>query len=191
MTLSRNRKIYETWSLKTSIMTTKLYSTSFSIGIRMLDKSIRNAVYSIYGFVRLADEIVDTLHEFDKELLLKKFKEDTYFAIENKISTNPILHSFQQVVHQYKIDLELIEQFLHSMEMDLSKKKYSEDEYKTYILGSAEVVGLMCLKIFCNGNQDEYLKLKPAAMKLGAAFQKVNFLRDIHADEEMGRMYFP
>ncbi len=191
MTLSRNRKLYETWSLKTSVMTTKLYSTSFSIGIKMLDKTIRNAVYGIYGFVRLADEIVDTLHEYDKELLLKKFIEDTYFAIENKVSTNPILHSFQQVVHQFNIDMELIQQFLKSMEMDLTQKKYTEEEYKTYILGSAEVVGLMCLKVFCNGNQEEFLKLKTPAMQLGAAFQKINFLRDIHADEEMGRMYFP
>lgn len=173
-------------------MTTRLYSTSFSLGIRCLDKEFRNPIYAIYGFVRFADEIVDTFHNHDKVTLLKRFTEDTWRAIDEKISLNPILHSFQFAVNTYHIDHALIRQFLASMEMDLDSKKYDQAGYEQYILGSAEVVGLMCLKIFCRGDAKEYDRLKADAMKLGAAFQKINFLRDLHADyATMGRCYFP
>jgi len=175
-----------------STLTTKRYSTSFSLGIKMLHQDLQKPIYAIYGFVRFADEIVDSFHEFNKEELLEDFRKQTYKAINDGISLNPILNSFQWVVNQYNIPLMLIETFLASMKMDLNKQAYDQEQYKTYILGSAEVVGLMCLKIFVNGDEQEYLRLKPAAMKLGSAFQKINFLRDLNADyKELGRVYFP
>ena len=173
-------------------MVTKSYSTSFSLGIRFLNKDFRNPVYSIYGFVRFADEIVDTFHDFNKKELLDEFKTETYKGIERGISLNPILNSFQNVVNTYKIDHILIVTFLKSMEMDLEKKSHDAASYKEYILGSAEVVGLMCLRVFVKGDNNDYEKLKPFAMALGSAFQKINFLRDINADYSgMGRIYFP
>ncbi len=184
--------LFDLVSFKTSKMVTRKYSTSFSLGIYFLDKKFHDAIYAIYGFVRFADEIVDTFHDYDKEALLQKFKLDTYQAIEDGISLNPVLHSFQKVVNLYKIDLDLIETFLQSMEMDLSKQTYSQKQYEKYILGSAEVVGLMCLKIFVEGNNEAYENLKYYAMKLGSAFQKINFLRDLNADYfQLGRVYFP
>jgi phytoene synthase len=168
------------------------YSTSFTLGIRTLHKKLHDPIYSIYGFVRVADEIVDTFHGHNKSELLAKFKVETYEALENKISTNPVLHAFQHVVHQYNIDFDLIEAFLKSMEMDLYHSTYDDSRYSEYIYGSAEVVGLMCLKVFCNGNNNEYERLKAPAKNLGAAFQKVNFLRDMKSDyAERGRVYFP
>jgi phytoene/squalene synthetase len=168
------------------------YSTSFASAIRLLHKDLRSPIFNIYGFVRLADEIVDTFHDFDKAILLHEFKKETYSAIERGISLNPILHSFQMTVNQYNIDLKLIDAFFYSMEMDLSKKVYDKAEYGEYIYGSAEVVGLMCLKVFCDGKEETCNQLKLAAKSLGAAFQKVNFLRDIKADHEgLSRMYFP
>ena len=173
-------------------MVTRLYSTSFSMGTRMLGKEYRDPIYGVYGFVRFADEIVDTFHEYDKEKLLNKFKNDTYSAIEEGISLNPILNSFQHVVNTYNIDMELIDTFLRSMEMDLQKQDYDREEFDQYVLGSAEVVGLMCLKIFCDGKEKKYQELKPCAMRLGAAYQKINFLRDLRADYKgMQRSYFP
>lgn len=184
--------LYDNLSLKVSKMTTHTYSTSFSMGIYFLDRSLRNAIYSIYGYVRIADEIVDSFEGYDQHCLLAKFKEDTYEAIESRISVNPILNSFQQVVHQYNIDRELIETFLQSMEMDLGKICYTSEKYQQYIYGSAEVVGLMCLHVFTDNNEMMYGQLKPYAMKLGAAFQKVNFLRDMKDDYHiLGRIYFP
>lgn len=175
-----------------SEITTRNYSTSFSIGVRMLAGKYRPAIYSIYGFVRFADEIVDTFHEHNKEDLLRRFREDTYRAIQERVSTNPILHSFQQVVNEYSIDPELIEAFLDSMEMDLHKSSYQPVSFKKYVYGSAEVVGLMCLRVFYHQNNEKYNQLTYYARKLGEAFQKVNFLRDVQADfEERGRMYFP
>ena len=175
-----------------SKITTEGYSTSFSSAIRMLHADLRMPVYDIYGFVRFADEIVDTFHEFDKQALLAEFKKETYEAISRGISLNPILHSFQITVNKYNIDHALIEAFFNSMEMDLSEKEYDADCYSTYIYGSAEVVGLMCLYVFCNGDKAEYEKLKPSAQSLGAAFQKINFLRDLKADhEQLNRTYFP
>jgi phytoene/squalene synthetase len=168
------------------------YSTSFTLGIRTLNKKLHDPIYSIYGFVRVADEIVDTFHGHNKSDLLAKFKADTYDALENKISTNPVLHAFQNVVHQYNIDYDLIEAFLKSMEMDLIHSTYDDGMYNEYIYGSAEVVGLMCLRVFCNGDNEEYNRLKTPAKHLGAAFQKVNFLRDMKSDyAERGRVYFP
>ena len=179
-------------SVQCSKLTTRTYSTSFSLGIHFLQNHLRNSIYSIYGFVRFADEIVDSFEGYNKEILLQKFKEDTYDAIENKISLNPILNAFQEVVLRYKINPDLIKAFLHSMEMDLIKTNYSTDSYNQYIFGSAEVVGLMCLHVFTEGNKQLYEELKPYAMKLGAAFQKVNFLRDMKADyQTLGRTYFP
>jgi phytoene/squalene synthetase len=186
------KHLFDNVSHATSKLTTRTYSTSFSLGIHCLNKSIHEPIYNIYGFVRFADEIVDTFHEYDKRLLFNEFREDTYKAIDRGISLNPILNSFQKVVKQYNIEKELIDCFLDSMEMDLSQQKHSEDSYKTYILGSAEVVGLMCLRVFTNGNEEAYQKLKPSAMKLGSAFQKINFLRDIKDDyKTLGRIYFP
>ena len=187
-----NKALFDQISIDTSKMVTHRYSTSFSLGTRLLRKDIRLAIYSIYGFVRFADEIVDTFHEYDKDFLLKKFWEDTYTSLEQGISLNPILHSFQDTVRQYNIDKSLIDTFLRSMEMDLKDIKYDYDTYKEYILGSAEVVGLMCLKVFVNGDEKQYEDLKPHAMSLGSAFQKINFLRDVKADyEDLGRTYFP
>ena len=175
-----------------SRITTKRYSTSFSSAIKLLDKKIQAPIYDIYGFVRFADEIVDTFHEHDKADLLAKFKIETYEAISSKISLNPILNSFQLTVNRYNIDHALIEAFFKSMEFDLGKTTYDTDGYAEYIYGSAEVVGLMCLYVFCNGDKKSYEQLKPSAQSLGAAFQKVNFLRDVKADYlQLNRVYFP
>lgn len=186
------KELFDNYCYKASKSVTKKYSTSFYAGVRALDKRIRDDVHAIYGFVRFADEIVDTFHDHDKNELLKEFKEDTYKALNRGISLNPILNSFQATVNKYDIDRTLIDQFLHSMEMDLKPIDYEQQTYEEYILGSAEVVGLMCLKIFVYGDQKEYEKLKPYAMKLGSSFQKINFLRDYSADyNELGRLYFP
>ncbi len=186
------KSLFDKVSIKTSRLTATSYSTSFSFGIRCLEKNLRNPIYSIYGFVRFADEIVDTFHDYDKQALLQRFKEDTWKAIEEKISLNPILNSFQAAVHDHNIERGLIEQFLYSMEMDLVKSHYTNDQFEEYILGSAEVVGLMCLRVFTSGNDHLYQHLKPSAMKLGSAFQKINFLRDIREDYKgLGRTYFP
>lgn len=186
------KHLFDNLSVKVSKMTTKTYSTSFSLGIYFLHNRLRNPIYSVYGFVRLADEIVDSFEGFNQAYLLRKFKEETYEAIENGISLNPVLNAFQQVVHQYKIDPTLIETFLNSMEMDLEKVDYTCEKYQQYILGSAESVGLMCLYVFTAGDPDQYALLRPYAMKLGAAFQKVNFLRDMKDDYHiLGRTYFP
>lgn len=186
------KAIFDTVSLKSSKMVTNSYSTSFSLGIKFLSKRFHDPIYSIYGFVRFADEIVDSFHDYDKKYLLDKFTADTWEAIEQGISLNPILNSFQQVVRKYDFDPYLISTFLKSMEMDLSKDAYDQKGYEDYILGSAEVVGLMCLKVFTDGNVEQYEKLKSYAMKLGSAFQKINFLRDLNADyEHLGRTYFP
>ncbi|MEY3681719.1 MAG: hypothetical protein RLZZ289_239 [Bacteroidota bacterium] len=186
------KALFDQISQEMSELTTKRYSTSFSLGISFLDKEIQKPIYAIYGFVRFADEIVDTFHGYDKEKLLADFKVQTYQAIAAGISLNPILNSFQWAVNRYQIPAELIDTFLDSMEMDLQKQTYDQGKYETYILGSAEVVGLMCLKVFVEGDQDQYEQLKPYAMKLGAAFQKINFLRDLKADyQELGRTYFP
>ncbi|MCO6491881.1 MAG: phytoene/squalene synthase family protein [Phaeodactylibacter sp.] len=171
---------------------TKRYSTSFSMGIRVFDKRFRAPIYAVYGFVRFADEIVDTFHDFPKAKLLQRFREDTYRAIEERISLNPVLHAFQATVHQYQIERELIDAFLDSMEMDLHHDRYHDSLYKQYIYGSAEVVGLMCLRVFCEGDDAMYQRLKAPACSLGSAFQKINFLRDMKSDfDERGRVYFP
>jgi 15-cis-phytoene synthase len=186
------KDIFDKISKKSSRMTTNLYSTSFSLGIRVFNRKYHEPVYAIYGFVRFGDEIVDSFHGFDKEKLLKKFRQDTFEAINDGISLNPILNSFQAVVNKYKIDHELIELFLRSMEMDLDQKEHNPESFRQYILGSAEVVGLMCLQVFVNGDKEWYNALKPHAMALGSAFQKVNFLRDLNADKRvLGRSYFP
>lgn len=186
------KALFDDISIHCSRNVTKKYSTSFSLGILCLHKSLRDPIYCIYGFVRFADEIVDTFHDYDKEALLEEFKKDTHNAIKNGISLNPVLNSFQHVVRRFNITPDLINTFLDSMEMDLDRKKYDRQNYEEYILGSAEVVGLMCLKVFVDGDEKTYQKLKPYAMKLGAAFQKINFLRDMQADyKEMGRTYFP
>ncbi|MDO8968954.1 MAG: phytoene/squalene synthase family protein [Algoriphagus sp.] len=184
--------LYDQTTLECSRLITQRYSTSFTLGIKTLDRKLHLPIYAIYGFVRYADEIVDTFHNQDKQALLERFKKDTYESIKAGISLNPVLHAFQLIVNKYKIDLDLIEAFLHSMEMDLDFKSYNDSKYHEYIYGSAEVVGLMCLKVFCEGDVAMYEKLKEPACKLGAAFQKVNFLRDIKSDfEERGRVYFP
>lgn len=186
------KAFFDNLSQDMSKMTTRRYSTSFSLGIRFLNKELHKPIYSIYGFVRFADEIVDSFDGFDKEVLLAEFKKDTFNAIKNGISLNPILNSFQWAVNKYKVPLDLIETFMISMEMDLDKKVYDKESYEKYILGSAEVVGLMCLKIFVSGDEGEYQRLKMNAMKLGSAFQKINFLRDLNDDfNELGRTYFP
>jgi len=175
-----------------SRLTTKRYSTSFSSAIKLLHKDVRGPIFDIYGLVRFADEIVDTLHDFDKATLLANFKAETFAAIENRISLNPIIHSFQRTVNRYNIDHKLIEAFFQSMEFDLDKAQYTVTDYQEYIYGSAEVVGLMCLYVFCDGNKDSYETLKPSAQALGSAFQKVNFLRDVKADyHQLNRVYFP
>jgi phytoene synthase len=184
--------LYSTTTFKCSKLITEHYSTSFTLGIKTLAKRFHMPIYAIYAFVRYADEIVDTFEGVDKQALLTRFKEDTYRAIQEGISLNPVIHSFQQVVNEYKIDSELIESFLKSMEMDLHFTDYTQAGYETYIYGSAEVVGLMCLRVFCEGNSQEYERLKDDARLLGSAFQKVNFLRDIKSDfQERGRTYFP
>ncbi len=175
-----------------SKIVTQRYSTSFASAIRMLHKDLRTPIFNIYGFVRFADEIVDTFHDHDKEELLEQFKAETYDSIKRGISLNPVLNSFQRTVNQYNIDLKLVDAFFRSMEMDLSKKVYDVLGYEEYIYGSAEVVGLMCLYVFCEGDKALYEKLEPSARSLGAAFQKVNFLRDIKADYAgLSRTYFP
>ncbi len=185
-------ELFNLTTFKCSEIVTKSYSTSFSLGIRMFDRKLHAPIYGIYGFVRYADEIVDTFHGYDKKKLLDNFKKDTFQAIEDKISLNPILHSFQIVVNKYNIEHDLITAFLRSMEMDLYFNEYNQTCYEEYIYGSAEVVGLMCLRVFCEGNEEAYQRLKPAARSLGAAFQKVNFLRDMKSDYfERGRTYFP
>lgn len=186
------KSIFDNLSYEISKCTTIRYSTSFSLGIKFLSSDLQRPIYNIYGFVRFADEIVDSFHGYDKETLLSEFKRDTHLAITRKVSVNPILNAFQETVNKYNVSLELIDTFLRSMEMDLDNFEHTQDSYEEYILGSAEVVGLMCLKIFVRGDEDEYLKLKPSAMKLGSAFQKINFLRDLQADyKELGRTYFP
>lgn len=175
-----------------SRVVTEKYSTSFSSAIRLLHKDLRRPIYNIYGFVRFADEIVDTFHDYDKPFLLQQFKEEAYAAIERGISLNPVLNSFQQTVNEYNIDKKLVDAFFRSMESDLSKRVYTDDEYSEYIYGSAETVGLMCLYVFCDGKKELWQKLQGPARALGAAFQKVNFLRDIKADYNgLSRMYFP
>jgi phytoene/squalene synthetase len=186
------KQLFDKVSVGCSKLTTKAYSTSFSLGIRFLGRDLHDPVYSIYGFVRFADEIVDTLHDYNKEELLSEFKRDTWVAIDRKISANPILNSFQFVVNKYNIERELIDSFFRSMEADLNLSVHSAQSYNDYIYGSAEVVGLMCLRVFTDNDDALYQKLKYPAMKLGAAFQKVNFLRDIKADYLLlGRTYFP
>lgn len=186
------KQIFDKISVRCSKLITNEYSTSFSLGIKFLAGRFHNPIYNIYGFVRCADEIVDSFHDFDKEYLLKKYKADALEAIEQKISTNPVLNSFQETVHAYKIEPELIEWFFQSMEMDLKKIEYSKEKYENYILGSAESVGLMCLRVFTEGDETKYQELKFYAMKLGSAFQKVNFLRDLGSDiNNLGRYYFP
>ena len=186
------KEIFDELSAACSQMITKRYSTSFSLGIYFLEEKLRQPIYSIYGFVRLADEIVDSFHDYDKGILLAKFKRDCFEAIDDGISLNPVLNSFQQVVNKYSIDKELILLFLRSMEMDLQQELYTPEKYDEYILGSAQVVGLMCLQVFTEGDKVQYEKLKDSAMKLGSAFQKVNFLRDINADYyTLSRTYFP
>ncbi len=184
--------LYTSNALQCSEVTTKNYSTSFSLGVWLLRKKYRPAIYAIYGFVRFADEIVDTFRDQDKRALLERFRKETFEAIEKEMSPNPILHSFQWVVNRYKIGHDLIEAFLKSMDMDLYKKTFNRAEYQEYIYGSAEVVGLMCLRVFYAGDDAGYENLVPPARKLGEAFQKVNFLRDMQSDyEERGRVYFP
>jgi len=183
---------YDNVSYKLSQLFTNAYSTSFSLGISRLGTDLQAPVYAINGFVRLADEIVDSFHDFDKKSLFNSFCLEVDKAINEKISLNPLLNSFQEVVHKYNIEKELIDTFLRSMEMDLSEKKYNREQFNAYVLGSAEVVGLMCLRVFVNGDESKYQSLKPLGMSLGAAYQKINFLRDIKADfEGMGREYFP
>lgn len=185
-------ELFDNTALKVSRLVTEKYSTSFTLGIKTLHKRFREPVFAIYGFVRYADEIVDTFHNHDKQELLDRFRKDTYDAIEARLSLNPILHSFQWAVNTYHIENSLIDAFLHSMEMDISEHKYSQQGYEEYIYGSAEVVGLMCLRVFCEGDDRLYQSLKTPARRLGAAFQKVNFLRDIKSDyKERGRTYFP
>jgi phytoene synthase len=186
------KALFDHVSLRCSRITTHAYSTSFSLGIRCLDRELQDPIYAIYGFVRFADEIVDTFHDFDKRALLERFKDDTFRAMRERISLNPILNSFQFAVNQYGIEDDLIAQFLKSMEMDLHQTTYDDQAYAEYMLGSAGAVGLMCLRVFCQGNQRMFHDLKPFAMRLGAAFQKVNFLRDLQADYAgRGRIYFP
>ncbi len=186
------QKLFNRVSVSCSKVVTRSYSTSFSLGISCLDKELQDPIYSIYGFVRFADEIVDTFHHYDKQTLLDRFKKDTHLAVAEKISLNPILNSFQYAVNNYNIEPALYDQFLKSMEMDLTQTQYDQHAFEEYILGSAQVVGLMCLRVFCKRNDAMYQRLKPNAMHLGAAFQKINFLRDLKADfQDMGRSYFP
>lgn len=186
------KALFDEASLECSKKITKMYSTSFSLAIKMLAPSIQDDIYAIYGFVRCADEIVDTFEGFEQELLLDEFEQEYQKALERKISLNPVLNAFQKVVHQYEL-YDLVQPFMHSMRMDLSKKEYTTvEEYEEYIFGSADVVGLMCLKVFVKGNKQQYNELKASAMRLGSAFQKVNFLRDLKHDyENLGRIYFP
>ncbi|MCT4629066.1 phytoene/squalene synthase family protein [Winogradskyella sp.] len=185
--------IFDNVSKECSKLVTNAYSTSFSLATKMLSETIRQDIYNIYGFVRFADEIVDTFHDYNKEKLFKNFETDLENALTDKISLNPILNSFQETYHKYSIDKHLVDAFMNSMRLDLHKKNYdTEQEYKDYIYGSADVVGLMCLKVFVKGDNEKYENLKDSAMSLGSAFQKVNFLRDLKADsEDLSRNYFP
>lgn len=187
------KKLFDDVSYQCSKEVTQSYSTSFSLATKMLNPSIRQDIYNIYGFVRFADEIVDSFHDYPKEELFNRFEADLEHAIKDQISLNPILNSFQKTLHHYSIDRELVNAFMRSMRWDLHKSTYLTDEdYKAYIYGSADVVGLMCLKVFVNGNEEEYQRLKNSAMSLGSAFQKVNFLRDLKDDfEGLSRSYFP
>ena len=186
------KELFDKVSISCSVKTTRSYSTSFSLGIRFLEKQFRDPIYAVYGFVRFADEIVDTFHDYNKKELFERFVEDTWLAIDNRISLNPILNAFQWAYHKYNIDKEHVVTFLKSMEMDLEETAYDREGFEEYILGSAEVVGLMCLRVFTNGDDALYHKLFPYAKSLGSAFQKINFLRDLHADYlELGRAYFP
>lgn len=186
------KELFDVVSKKASKIATNTYSTSFSLGIKFFSKKFHDPIYAIYGFVRFADEIVDSFHEYDKATLLSRFKNDTYLAIEEKISLNPILNNFQWAVNKYGIEKDLIDKFLESMSMDLQKVSYDRNSFNNYIVGSAEVVGLMCLRVFCEGNKLTYNQLENPAMSLGAAFQKINFLRDIKNDyHTLGRIYFP
>lgn len=185
-------ELYNNTCLECSQLITQRYSTSFSMGIKAFDKRYRPPIYAIYGFVRFADEIVDTFHNFDKATLLDRFRQETYQAIEEKISLNPVLQAFQQTVHRYNIEVELIDAFMDSMAMDLHFSEYEDSLYKKYIYGSAEVVGLMCLRVFVDGKEETYQALKASACALGSAFQKINFLRDMASDfDDRGRVYFP
>ena len=187
------KELFDKISEECSKNVTKSYSTSFSLATKMLSSTIRQDIYNIYGFVRFADEIVDTFHSYNKKELFSRFVDDLNYSLIDGISLNPILNSFQKTVNKYNIDKSLIDAFLKSMEQDLDKKKYkSLKEYKDYIYGSADVVGLMCLKVFVGGNNDDFNRLKPYAMSLGSAFQKVNFLRDLNDDyKKLNRIYFP
>ena len=187
------KALFDTSSMKISELVTNTYSTSFSLACKLLSPKIRSDIYSIYGFVRYADEIVDSFDGYNQEELLDEFEADYYKAYQRKISLNPVLNAFQHVVHKYNIEDHMIQSFLKSMRMDLSKKEYDTyEDYKTYIYGSADVVGLMCLKVFVNGDEDKFRSLKASSMKLGSAFQKVNFLRDLKDDaERLARSYFP
>ena len=187
------KKLFDQVSENCSKVVTESYSTSFTLATKMLDSSIRQDIYNIYGFVRFADEIVDSFHDFDKQNLLNLFELDLKKSIKDKISLNPILNSFQKTLNKYEIDYELVDSFLKSMKLDLNKKQYlNKEEFDEYVYGSADVVGLMCLKVFVKGNQKQYNDLKPYAMSLGSAFQKVNFLRDLKADHDgLNRSYFP
>lgn len=187
------KQLFDQVSFETSRMVTKKYSTSFSLAVKMLSPKIRSAIYNIYGFVRFADEIVDSFHDYDKEQLLDDFEREYYKAYERGISLNPVLNSFQETVRQYSITDDMVQAFLKSMRADLSKNIYTtQEDYNEYIYGSADVVGLMCLKVFVNGDEEKYEELKEAAMRLGSAFQKVNFLRDLKDDYELlNRSYFP
>lgn len=187
------KSIFDNVSKDCSKLVTNAYSTSFSMATKMLADSIRQDIYNIYGFVRFADEIVDTFHNYDKEKLFRNFEKELENALTDKISLNPILNAFQETYHKYNIDKQLVDAFMNSMRLDLYKKDYlTEEEYKNYIYGSADVVGLMCLKVFVKGDNTKYEELKDSAMSLGSAFQKVNFLRDLKADfEDLSRTYFP
>jgi phytoene synthase len=187
------KSLFDNVSHECSKIVTTSYSTSFSMATKMLSKTIRQDIYNIYGFVRFADEIVDTFHDYDKEKLFNNFSEELEKALDMKISLNPILNSFQETYHKYGINKNMVDAFMKSMRLDLHKQNYlTDEEYKNYIYGSADVVGLMCLKVFVKGNQEEYDELKSSAMSLGSAFQKVNFLRDLKADfEGLSRTYFP
>lgn len=187
------KALFDSVSHQCSKAVTQSYSTSFSLATKMLSGTIRQDIYNIYGFVRFADEIVDTFHDYDKEFLFNRFESDLKLALEQKISLNPILNSFQETFHKYNIDRHLVDSFMKSMRLDLQKSTYlTDDEYRMYIYGSADVVGLMCLKVFVKGDSQKYEALKESAMSLGSAFQKVNFLRDLKADyEDLNRTYFP
>ncbi len=185
-------ELYDKVCAECSKLITNRYSTSFSLGIRVFAKKFRSPIYAVYGFVRFADEIVDTFHGYEKQTLLEEFRQDTFRAIDRRISMNPVLQAFQKTVHEYGIEEELIDAFLHSMEMDLYHDRYQQSLYEEYIYGSAEVVGLMCLRVFTEGDTEQYERLKGPARSLGSAFQKINFLRDIRSDYyDRGRVYFP